>query len=247
MSDVFYSFGTGLGSLFSGVEQFLVWILAAQGVLAGLMMLFYGRRSFWVFASFVGFLSGLALASTFGAIVPAWVYSVLALVLGIAGAALGFSSPRPMAALTGGLLLAFLGAAVASSLGAVSWLQWLVALVFGLGAGYLFWKTLDWALIVGSSLLGALFVSVSLSNLLGFVGGLGILPFLLFSASGIFYQTRDRRMAAELQRLRLGSAASSPSHSLAMATAADVSLNVVHPSEWATAEQPAIGQPQRLR
>jgi hypothetical protein len=82
---------------------------------------------------------------------------------------------------------------------------------------------------------------------LGFVGGLGILPFLLFSASGIFYQTRDRRMAAELQRLRLGSAASSPSHSLAMATAADVSLNVVHPSEWATAEQPAIGQPQRLR
>lgn len=244
MLDALNSIGSGLGAFFSGVAQFSVWILAAQGLLAGLMMLFYGRRSFWVFASVVGFLIGLALAASFGANLPEWVHSVLALALGIAGAALGFSLPRPMAALTGGLLLALLGAALAGGYGAAAWLQWLAAIALGLGGGYLFWKTLDWALIVGSSLLGALFVAFSLTGLFGFVGGLGLLPFTLFLAAGIFYQARDLRMAVELQRLRLGAAAASlSSSSPALVTTTAAPLSGALPGEWEAVEPPAVEQP----
>ncbi len=102
---------------------------------------------------------------------------------------------------------------------------------------------LDWALIVGSSLLSALFVAFSLTGLFGFVGGLGLLPFTLFLAAGIFYQARDRRMAAELQRLRLGSMTASLSSSPAMVTVTAAPLSAVLPGEWAAGEPPASEQP----
>ena len=57
---------------FSGALQVTAWILALQGLFLGLMVLFYGRRSFWVLASVVGFVLGLWLASGFSANLPAW-------------------------------------------------------------------------------------------------------------------------------------------------------------------------------
>ena len=111
---------------------------------------------------------------------------------------------------------------------------------------------LDWALIVGSSLLGALFVAFSLTGLFGFVGRLGLLPFALFLAAGIFYQARDRRMAAELQRLRLGATAASFGSSPALVTATAAPLSGALPGEWQAVEPPAVEppaseQPQQLK
>jgi len=196
------SAGSLLGSVFSGIVQLSILILALQGLLLGLLVLFFGRRSFWVFASVAGFVFGLWLASGLGAGLPAWAQPLLALTLGVAGAVVGFFAPRLVAALIGSLTLALLGVALAHSLGAASWLQWLIAIALGFVGVILFWRLLDWALIVGTSLLGALLVSLSLTNLFDFARGFGIVPFLLFLAAGIVYQARDQRMAAELQRLR---------------------------------------------
>jgi hypothetical protein len=203
MIDLLNSVVSGLGSIFSGFLQLTVWILALQGLFLGLMVLFYGRRSFWLLASVVGFVLGLWLASGFSANLPAWAQPLLALALGMAGAALGFFAPRPAAAIIGGIVLALLGVALAHSWGAVLWLQWLIAIALGFVGFYLFWRLLDWALIVGTSLFGALLASLSLTSLFGFARGLGILPFLLFLVAGIVYQARDRQMAAELKRMRL--------------------------------------------
>jgi len=206
MIDVLSSFvsslGSVVGSIFSGIVQLSVWLIALQALFLGLMVLFYGRRSFWVFASVVGFVLGLGLASSFSANLSAWIQPLLALALGVAGAAVGFFAPRPVAAIIGSLVLALLGAALAHSVEAAPWLQWLIAIALGAVGVILFWRLLDWALIVGTSLLGALLVSLSLTNLFDFARGFGIVPFLLFLAAGIVYQARDQRMAAELQRLR---------------------------------------------
>jgi hypothetical protein len=202
MIDLLNSVVSGLGSILSGVLQVTVWLLALQGLFLGLMVLFYGRRSFWVLASVVGFVLGLWLASGFSANLPAWAQPVLALALGVAGAAVGFFAPRPVAAIIGSLVLALLGVALARGSGAALWLQWLIAIVLGSVGVYLFWRLLDWALIVGTSLFGAILAALSLTRLFGFARGLGILPFLLFLVVGIVYQARDRQMAAELKRLR---------------------------------------------
>jgi len=229
MIEVLNSVISGLGSIFSGFLQVTVWLLALQGLFLGLMVLFYGRRSFWVLASVVGFVLGLWLATTIGAGLPAWAQPVLALALGIAGAALGFFAPRPVAAIIGGLVLALLGVALAHSWGAALWLQWLIAIALGFVGFYLFWRLLDWALIVGTSLFGAVLAALSLTSLFGFARGLGILPFLLFLVAGIVYQARDRQMAAELKRMR-----SKPSPAPA---------EVISPAPLPPAEQPAVPPP----
>jgi hypothetical protein len=95
-------------------------------------------------------------------------------------------------------------------------------------------------------------VAFSLTGLFGFVGGLGLLPFTLFLAAGIFYQARDQRMAVELQRLRLGAAAASSSPSPALVTATDAPLSGALPGEWQAVappatELPASEQPQQLK
>jgi len=223
------SAGSLLGSVFSGIVQLSILILALQGLLLGLLVLFFGRRSFWVFASVAGFVFGLWLASGLGAGLPAWAQPLLALTLGVAGAVVGFFAPRLVAALIGSLTLALLGVALAHSLGAASWLQWLIAIALGFVGVILFWRLLDWALMVGTSLFGALLVSLSLTTLFDFASGLGILPFLLFLVAGIVYQARDQRMAAELQRLRLD----------ASPAPADVTSLAPLPSD----EQPAVLPP----
>ena len=229
MIEVLNSVISGLGSIFSGFLQVTVWLLALQGLFLGLMVLFYGRRSFWVLASVVGFVLGLWLATTIGAGLPGWAQPVLALALGIAGAALGFFAPRPAAAIIGGIVLALLGVALAHSCGAALWLQWLIAIALGFVGFYLFWRLLDWALIVGTSLFGAILASLSLTSLFGFARGLGVLPFLLFLVVGIVYQARDRQMAAELKRLR--------------SKLSPASAEVTPPALLPSAEQPAVLPP----
>ena len=202
MTDFLNSLVSSLGAIFSGIVQLSVWILALQGLFLGLMVLFYGKRSFWVFASVVGFVLGMWLSSGLSANLPAWVQLLLGLALGIAGAALGFFAPRYVATLIGSVALALFGVALAHSWEAATWLQWLIAIAFGFVGFYVFWRLLDWALIVGSSLLGAILVSISLNNLFDFTRGLGVLPFLVFLVAGIVYQVNDRKMVAELKRLR---------------------------------------------
>ncbi len=126
-------------------------------------------------------------------------------------------------------MLALLGWAVVRSAVAAPWLEWLVALVLGFVGFYLFWRLLDWALIVVTSLSGAILASISLTSLFGFAHGLGILPFLMFFVAGALYQARDRRMALALQQLRLQ--VSPPP--------ADVPL----PAPWPSAGQPAALPP----
>ena len=126
MSIDFNSILSSAGSVLAGVTRFATWLLAVQGLFLGLMVLFYGRRAFWVFASVFGFVLGLSLATSFGAGLPAWAQPLLAVVLGGTGAALAFRAPRPIAAIIGGLLLALLGYALFANSGLASWLQLLI-------------------------------------------------------------------------------------------------------------------------
>ena len=66
----------------------------------------------------------------------------------------------------------------------------------------MFWRVLDWALIVATSLFGAGIASLSLTSLFGFTRVFGVLPFALLLVAGIVYQRRDQVLATTLKRER---------------------------------------------
>jgi hypothetical protein len=217
MLDTLSSISAGIGSFFSGVLQVATWLLAVQGLLLGLLVLFYGRRSFWVFASVFGFVLGLSLATNFGADLPGWAQPLLAIVLGGAGAWLAFRAPRPIAAIIGGALLALIAVALTADPGMAQWLRWVVVAAVGILGFYLVWRLLDWALIFATSLFGAGIAALSLSSLFGFTRVFGLLPFALLLAAGIVYQRRDQAQAAALKRARAKSKPAEPGAAPALA------------------------------
>ena len=155
----------------------------------GLLSLFLGRKLFWLFVGISGFLLGLLIGGVVG-IGNGWDWPAILLVgllLGGAAAVLSIYLQKPMASLAGfmmgGLLAAVLymlvryGTNIATSLmfGGPGPETWILFLVGGVAAAVFVWVTYEWALIVLSSLSGALLTFV------------GIAPFLPFNLPGILY------------------------------------------------------------
>jgi hypothetical protein len=70
-------------------------------------------------------------------------------------------------------------------------LAWILALAGGLVGAVLFWRFLDWALIIFASLLGSmLIVRGALSLFPSLTGALGTLIVVVLTAAGIFYHYR---------------------------------------------------------
>lgn len=157
----------------------------------GLLSLFLGRKLFWLFVGISGFLLGLVIGVVVG-IGNGWDWPVIllvGLVLGAGAAVLSIYLQKPMASLAGfmmgGILAAVLymlvryGTNIATSLmfGGPGPETWIFFLVGGVAAAVFVWVTYEWALIVLSSLSGALLTFI------------GIAPFLPFNLPGILYLT----------------------------------------------------------
>lgn len=155
----------------------------------GLLSLFLGRQLFWLFVGISGFLLGLLIGGVVG-IGNGWDWPVILLVgllLGGGAAVLSIYLQKPMASLAGfmmgGLLAAVLyilvryGTDFATRLmfGGPGPETWILFLVGGVAAAVFVWVTYEWALIVLSSLSGALLTFI------------GIAPFLPFNLPGILY------------------------------------------------------------
>src|SRR5262245_24203633 len=54
-------------------------------ILAGLLLLFFGRRLFWLFVGIIGFVAGMTFGAQFFAGQPEWVVLLIAIVCGLIG------------------------------------------------------------------------------------------------------------------------------------------------------------------
>jgi hypothetical protein len=164
-------------------------IIALVMLPLGLLSLFLGRKLFWLFVGISGFLLGLLIGGVVG-MSNGWDWPMIllmGLVIGAGAAVLSIYLQKPMASLAGfmmgGLLAAVLymlvryGTNIATSLmfGGPGAETWILFLVGGVAAAIFVWVTYEWALIVLSSLSGALLTFV------------GIAPFLPFYLPGIIY------------------------------------------------------------
>ncbi len=130
-------------------------------ILAGLAVLFFGRRLFWLFVGCIGFIVGFELANQMLLGQAAWVILVIALGVGVLGAIASIFLQRIFVIVagffSGGYCLSNFAPTVLHSNGEV--VQWIAFAVGGLLGAILSGILLDPALIVLSSLAGATAVS----------------------------------------------------------------------------------------
>lgn len=136
-------------------------------ILAGGLLIAFGRKLFWLYVALLGFATGLTMSARLFHVQPEWQQLVIGIVFGIVGALLAYFFQEVAVAVAG-----FLGGAyVASSLLAVfvnnpqngDLLAWGLFLVGGIIGVMLAIMLFDWALIILTSLAGALLVMEGLN------------------------------------------------------------------------------------
>jgi Domain of unknown function (DUF4203) len=152
-------------------------MLTAQIVIGGLL-LFFGRKLFWLYVAACGFAVGLTMATRMLGVQPEWLALLIGLGAGVLGALVAVFF-QPLAIGVGGLLAGgFIAAAIAGGIGLQGDAFFWVAFVLGgvLGA-ILLVALFDWGLIALSSLLGASLIvpALHLPRTTAFVVWLGLL------------------------------------------------------------------------
>ncbi len=163
----------------------------AGRILAGGLLLVLGRKLFWLFVAILGFAAGLTVAARLFHVQPEWLQLVIAIAVGILGALLAYFLEKIAIAVSGFLGGAYIATSLAISLagnmepkGDV--LSWVFFIVGGIVGAVLAVMLFDWALIILSSLAGALLVMEGL-KLTGPVGWLIALGLFIV---GIVIQSR---------------------------------------------------------
>jgi hypothetical protein len=133
-------------------------------IAAGVLLLFLGRKLFWLFVAVVGFLIGMTYAPQVLTNQPQSVILTISLIAGLLGALLAALLQKFAVGLAGfaagGYIAYYLLQFVAANLGEFQWMAILAGAIIGaLLAGSMF----DWALVLITSAAGATLISQGLN------------------------------------------------------------------------------------
>lgn len=160
-------------------------------IIAGGLLLVLGRKLFWFYVALLGFVAGLTVAGRLFHIQPEWVQIVIGIGFGVIGAVLAYFFQEIAIAVAGFLAGAYIAITLLTNLGgnptpgndALTWVVFLVGGIIGAALAFLLF---DWALIVLTSLAGALLVveGLSMTGLVSWlvVAGLFILGVIIQSS-----------------------------------------------------------------
>ncbi len=141
--------------------------MLAGRILAGGLLLVLGRKLFWFYVALLGFAAGLTLASRVFHVQPEWMQLVIGLTFGIVGAILAYFFQEIAIVVAGFLAGASITLSLMASLtgnpnpgGDV--VTWVAFILGGIAGATLAAMLFDWALIILSSLAGALLITEGL-------------------------------------------------------------------------------------
>jgi hypothetical protein len=163
-------------------------------IIFGGLLLFLGRRLFWLFAAIAGFILGIQLAADWGAAWPVWMQILAGIGVGIIMAILAVVSLRLAGMLVGfvagWLIMSQILAALGMETGSLALILNLLAAVIGAVLALAFF---DLAVIVLSALSGATTIMSALGDLTNMGGGNVLLLALgaILALVGIVFQMRD--------------------------------------------------------
>lgn len=127
-------------------------------VVLGAALLFFGRKLFWLFLGAVGFVAGLSLAAWLFPDQSPVVSMVTAVVLGLVGALLAVFVQKAAVVVGGFLAGGYCTLMLMEHFGTQVNVEWLPFLIGGIAGAVLLSIVFGWALILLSSLVGALLV-----------------------------------------------------------------------------------------
>ena len=163
--------------------------MAPQSVqlLIGIAVLTLGRRLFWIFVGTAGFLLGTRLATQFPVGGPEWAPLAVALFAGLIGAIFAVFAQKVAVGIAGCVMGAYALASLFLTIGleGPEWM-WAALVGGGIAGAILVLFVFDWALIVLSSLTGAMMIVQAASLNLP----MNILIFLVLLSIGITIQAR---------------------------------------------------------
>lgn len=131
-------------------------VLPVVSIVVGALILFFGRRLFWLFVAAIGFWVGFELTPYLLQHPPSWLAIAVALFLGVIGAVLAFIIQKVAIAIAGFLVgghvaTAFLAAFVHTP----PQQSWIAFVIGGILGAILLLALFDWALIFFSAIAGA--------------------------------------------------------------------------------------------
>jgi hypothetical protein len=157
--------------------------------IAGLVLLFFGKRMFWLAAALVAFLFGWQL---FGSILGPGLSFLLAVVLGglFAWVAIKFIRIAVyfVGFLAGAIALPYLMGVFGVEM------SWLILILIGGAIGLILVAVaFNWGLILITAWAGASAITFGLKQWMTLDGTLGTVIFLVLMVAGIFWQSANRR------------------------------------------------------
>ena len=161
----------------------MIWI----NILIGLVLLLAGRRLFWLFVACVGFASGYHYAQQIWAVHSPVLLLILSITVGALGAILAIFFQKAAIVIAGfaagGYIVLTLFDQVARLPDQLAWLPYIIGGI--IGAIVLFFA-FDWALIVLSTLTGAILIV----QMAAFNPGIEIALFLVLVIAGMAFQAK---------------------------------------------------------
>jgi len=131
-------------------------LLPIAGIVVGVLILFFGRRLFWLFVAAVGFWIGFELTPYLLQHPPPWLAIVVAVFLGVIGAVLAFILQKVAIAIAGFLVGGHLATALlAAFVHTPPQQSWIAFVIGGILGAILLLALFDWALIFFSAIAGA--------------------------------------------------------------------------------------------
>ena len=163
------------------------------GVLIGIVILFFGRKLFWLCVAAVGFAAGVQIAPLLVNEASSLLALVIALVFGLLGVLLAFFIQKIAIALLGFLAGGKLATAIAAAF-FVQYAQYstIIFVIGGIIGAILLLAVFGWALIIVSSFIGAYLIQSAI--VLPPTGS--TLVFLGLAILGIFVQAASFRRSA---------------------------------------------------
>jgi hypothetical protein len=131
-------------------------VLPFVSIVVGALILFFGRRLFWLFVAAIGFWVGVELTPHLLQHPPPWLGIAVALLLGVIGAVLAFILQKVAIAVAGFLVGGYIATAVlAAFVHTPPQQSWIAFIIGGILGALLLLALFDWALIFFSAIAGA--------------------------------------------------------------------------------------------
>jgi hypothetical protein len=180
-------------NIFGSVLSVLGGIASLIALILGIISLFFGRKLFWVFAALiglsVGLIVGVQLLQNQAIIVRVLVAIFIAAICGV----LAIYAEKIMIILAGFFGLGVMGYLISNLFKLQVLFHWILFIGLGILGAILISRYMEWAIVIISSVIGAIMAGVGLGGLTHLNFFIDLLIFLGLLAAGIFFQSRDLR------------------------------------------------------